>query len=117
MLADRGSLNYNYLNMKYRKIKGTDLLVSEVGFGLWTLSTGWWGTYSDEEAVRMMRLAHELGMTLFDAADTYAIASLLRRKSAMILSIIALLAAGSVKSHRIFLPRLFVMQQTPPSRD
>lgn len=57
--------------MKYRKIRGTDLSVSEVGFGTWTLSTGWWGKYTDEEAVRMMRLARELGITLFDAADTY----------------------------------------------
>lgn len=57
--------------MKYRKFRGTDVLVSEVGFGLWTLSTGWWGTYTDEEAVRLMRLARDLGITLFDAADTY----------------------------------------------
>ena len=57
--------------MKYRKIRGTDLSVSEVGFGLWTFSTGWWGEYSDEEAVRMMRLGYDLGITLFDAADTY----------------------------------------------
>jgi len=57
--------------MKYRNFRGTDLSVSEVGFGLWTLSTGWWGTYSDDEAVRLMRLARDLGVTLFDAADTY----------------------------------------------
>jgi len=57
--------------MKYRKFRGTDVLVSEVGFGLWTLSTGWWGTYTDDEAVRLMRLARDLGITLFDAADTY----------------------------------------------
>jgi aryl-alcohol dehydrogenase-like predicted oxidoreductase len=57
--------------MKYRKFRGTDLVVSEVGFGLWTLSTGWWGDHTDEEAVRLMRRAHDLGVTLFDAADTY----------------------------------------------
>lgn len=57
--------------MKYRKFRGTDLEVSEVGFGLWTLSTGWWGDHTDEEAVRLMRLARDLGVTLFDAADTY----------------------------------------------
>ncbi len=57
--------------MKYRKFRGTDLIVSEVGFGLWTLSTGWWGNYTDDEAVRLMRLAKDLGVTLFDAADTY----------------------------------------------
>ncbi|HEY5791707.1 MAG TPA: aldo/keto reductase [Chthoniobacterales bacterium] len=57
--------------MKYRKLRGTALEVSEVGFGLWTLSTGWWGNYTDEEAVKLMREAADLGVTLFDAADTY----------------------------------------------
>lgn len=57
--------------MKYRHFRGTDLSVSEVGFGLWTLSTGWWGTYTDDEAVRLMHQARDLGITLFDAADTY----------------------------------------------
>ncbi len=45
--------------------------VSEVGFGLWTVSTGWWGTYTDDEAVALMHEAVDLGVTLFDAADTY----------------------------------------------
>ncbi|MDD5198974.1 MAG: aldo/keto reductase [Terrimicrobiaceae bacterium] len=57
--------------MKYRTFRGTGVRVSEVGFGLWTLSTGWWGTYADDEAVALMRRALELGVTLFDAADTY----------------------------------------------
>jgi aryl-alcohol dehydrogenase-like predicted oxidoreductase len=57
--------------MKYRNFRGTDIQVSEVGFGLWTVSTGWWGTYTDEEAVVLMRMAFDLGITLFDAADTY----------------------------------------------
>lgn len=57
--------------MKYRNFRGTNLVVSEVGFGLWTLSTGWWGEHTDDEAVRLMRLARDLGITLFDAADTY----------------------------------------------
>ena len=57
--------------MKYRKLPGTEIEVSEVGFGLWTVSTGWWGNYSDEEAVALMRRGRDLGITLFDAADTY----------------------------------------------
>jgi len=28
--------------MRYRTYKNSDLSVSEVGFGLWTISTGWW---------------------------------------------------------------------------
>ncbi len=57
--------------MKYRTFSGTDLRVSEVGFGLWTVSTGWWGNYTDEEAIALMHQAFDLGVTLFDAADTY----------------------------------------------
>ena len=58
--------------MRHRAFPGIDLAVSEVGFGLWTLSTGWWGEKSDEEAVALLRAAHdEHGITFFDAADTY----------------------------------------------
>jgi aryl-alcohol dehydrogenase-like predicted oxidoreductase len=57
--------------VKYRILGGTDLRVSEVGFGVWTLTTGWWGEHDDAEAVRLLRLAFELGVTLFDNADVY----------------------------------------------
>lgn len=57
--------------MKYRTYPNSDVTVSTVGFGLWTTSTGWWGSLSDEDAIAMMREAHDLGYTLFDAADTY----------------------------------------------
>ncbi len=57
--------------MKYRTYPKTDIVVSEVGFGLWTTSTGWWGEMTDDEAVALIREARDLGVTLFDAADTY----------------------------------------------
>ena len=57
--------------MKYRTYPNSDVTVSEVGFGLWTTSTGWWGDKSDDEAVALLREAYDLGITLFDAADTY----------------------------------------------
>ena len=58
--------------MRYRTMPGTDISVSEVGFGTWTLATGWWGEKTDEEAVAMLRRAHDdFGVTFFDAADTY----------------------------------------------
>jgi aryl-alcohol dehydrogenase-like predicted oxidoreductase len=57
--------------MKYRTYRNTDLEVSAVGFGLWTVSTGWWGKFTEGEAVALMRQALDLGITLFDAADTY----------------------------------------------
>jgi aryl-alcohol dehydrogenase-like predicted oxidoreductase len=57
--------------MKYRTYPGSDVTVSEVGFGLWTTATGWWGDKSNDEAVAMLRDAYDLGITLYDAADTY----------------------------------------------
>ncbi len=57
--------------MKYRTLPNTDVTVSEVGFGLWTTSTGWWGEKTDAEAVALLHEALDLGITTFDAADTY----------------------------------------------
>jgi len=57
--------------MRFRTYKNTDLKVSEVGFGLWTVSTGWWGNFTEGEAIALMHKAFDLGITLFDAADTY----------------------------------------------
>src|SRR5579864_9582500 len=61
----------NYIAMRLRTYKNTDLTVSEVGFGLWTISTGWWGNFTEGEAIALMHKAFDLGITLFDAADTY----------------------------------------------
>jgi aryl-alcohol dehydrogenase-like predicted oxidoreductase len=57
--------------MKYRTYRNTELTVSEVGFGMWTVSTGWWGSFTEQEAINLMRKAFDLGITLYDAADTY----------------------------------------------
>jgi aryl-alcohol dehydrogenase-like predicted oxidoreductase len=57
--------------MRFRTYKNTDLTVSEVGFGLWTISTGWWGQFTEGEALALMHKAFDLGITFFDAADTY----------------------------------------------
>lgn len=58
--------------MKYRSFPNTGITASEIGFGTWTISTGWWGEKTDEEAVAMLRRAlDEHGITFFDAADTY----------------------------------------------
>jgi aryl-alcohol dehydrogenase-like predicted oxidoreductase len=57
--------------MKYRNLGGTDLLVSEVGFGVWTVSTGWWGEVDETRSVGLLRRAFEKGINYFDTADTY----------------------------------------------
>lgn len=57
--------------MRYRQLApGID--VSEVGFGNWTVTTGWWGEYTRDEAIRLHREAFDHGITFFDTADTYA---------------------------------------------
>ena len=58
--------------MKYRTFPGTDVSVSEIGFGMWTVSTGWWGEKTDEQAIAMLRSARDdYGINFFDAADSY----------------------------------------------
>ncbi|HUF64999.1 MAG TPA: aldo/keto reductase, partial [Gemmatimonadaceae bacterium] len=58
--------------MRYRRFPGTDVTASEVGLGTWTLSTGWWGQKTDEEAVSLLRRAlDDHGVTFYDAADAY----------------------------------------------
>jgi aryl-alcohol dehydrogenase-like predicted oxidoreductase len=57
--------------MRYRTFGTTGITASEVGFGVWTLATGWWGEHSDDDAVALLRRGHDLGITFFDTADTY----------------------------------------------
>ena len=57
--------------MRYEAIGKTDVTVSEVGFGVWTVSAGWWGEYTDAQAVALLREAADRGVTFFDTADTY----------------------------------------------
>ena len=57
--------------MRYRTVLGTDVELSEIGFGVWTVTAGWWGDHSDEEAIGLLRQARDLGVTFFDTADTY----------------------------------------------
>lgn len=57
--------------MRYRPLHGTNLQLSEIGFGTWTVSTGWWGNYSDEQAQDLIRAAIDLGINYIDTADAY----------------------------------------------
>src|SRR5215475_2256285 len=67
----RGDTRENSL-MRFRTFPGTSISVSEVGFGTWTISTGWWGEKTDDEAVAMLRRAlDDHGVNFFDAADAY----------------------------------------------
>jgi aryl-alcohol dehydrogenase-like predicted oxidoreductase len=57
--------------VKTRTFGTSGIPASEVGFGLWTVSTGWWGEHSDDSAIALLREAYDLGITFFDTADTY----------------------------------------------
>jgi aryl-alcohol dehydrogenase-like predicted oxidoreductase len=57
--------------MRYRTLHGTNLQLSELGFGTWTLTTGWWGVYTDDEARRLIEIGLDAGINYIDTADAY----------------------------------------------
>ena len=57
--------------MKFRKLPRTDLVLSEVGFGVWTVGTNWWGKIDDADKAALLENAVEEGINFFDTADTY----------------------------------------------
>ena len=57
--------------MKYRQLKSTDLIISEVGFGVWSVATTWWGVTDRDFGVQLLRKARDLGITFFDTAPAY----------------------------------------------
>lgn len=58
--------------MKYRALGSTDLTVSEVGFGVWSVSTDWWGKIEEEAGIGLLGKAIDLGINYFDTADSYS---------------------------------------------
>lgn len=54
--------------MKYRRLGKSGITVSEIGFGAWTIALDWWGgkKINDEEAVRMLKRAYDLGINFFE---------------------------------------------------
>ena len=57
--------------MKSRPLGRTGIQVSELGFGVWSVATTWWGVKEPAEGIRLLRRAAELGVTFFDTADIY----------------------------------------------
>ena len=57
--------------MKHRQLKLTDLILSEVGFGVWSVATTWWGVTDRDFGVQLLRKARDLGITFFDTAPAY----------------------------------------------
>ena len=57
--------------MKYRKLPRTDLVLSEIGFGVWTVATNWWCKIEDADKTSLLENAVEEGINFFATADTY----------------------------------------------
>ena len=55
--------------MQQRRLGHSDLVVSEVGFGTWTLVTDWWGRTDDPHD--MIKAALDAGINFFDTAPVY----------------------------------------------
>jgi aryl-alcohol dehydrogenase-like predicted oxidoreductase len=59
--------------MKYRKLGKSGIKVSEIGFGAWTIALDWWGgkKIEDDEAIKMLKRAFDLGINFYETADIY----------------------------------------------
>jgi len=58
--------------MKYRILGKSGIKVSEIGFGAWTIALDWWGKrIDDDEAIRMLKRAYDLGINFYETADMY----------------------------------------------
>jgi aryl-alcohol dehydrogenase-like predicted oxidoreductase len=55
--------------MKFRRFGNSDLVVSEVGLGTWTLVSDWWGKSEDPAAI--IRAALDAGINFIDTAPVY----------------------------------------------
>lgn len=57
--------------MNYRKVGNTKIEVSEIGVGVWSLVTDWWGS-DINKAEDLLKRAYSFGINLYDTADMYA---------------------------------------------
>jgi len=52
--------------MRYRKLGGTGIEVSDIGYGAWGIGGKQWQGGTDEESVRALHRAFELGLNFID---------------------------------------------------
>jgi len=55
--------------LRYRRFGTSELEVSEVGFGTWTLASDWWGHIEDKQG--MLHAALDAGINFIDTAPVY----------------------------------------------
>lgn len=60
------------MELRYRRLGKSNINVSEIGFGAWTIGLDWWGKkIEDDEAIRMLKRAYDLGINFYDTGDIY----------------------------------------------
>ena len=57
--------------MKYRRLGETGIEVSEVGYGAWGIGGDQWGGADDDESIRALHRAIDLGLNFIDTALAY----------------------------------------------
>ena len=57
--------------MHYRKLRGTNLNVSEIGLGTWVLGGWLWSGIDEKEAIYTVKEAIDSGINLIDTAPVY----------------------------------------------
>jgi len=57
--------------MERRTFGNTSLEVSAISLGCWIFGVDWWGHYTDDDAMRLMRFSFDQGITYFDSGDAY----------------------------------------------
>ena len=58
--------------MRYKQLGKTGIEVSEYGLGTWAMGGGAYGVADDEESIRTIHRAQELGVTFLDTAPMYS---------------------------------------------
>jgi aryl-alcohol dehydrogenase-like predicted oxidoreductase len=55
------------LELRYRRLGKSDIKVSEIGFGAWSIGLDWWGKkIEDDEAIRMLKRAYDVAINFYD---------------------------------------------------
>jgi aryl-alcohol dehydrogenase-like predicted oxidoreductase len=57
--------------MLRRKFGNTNLEVSAISLGCWPFGVDWWGHYTDQRALELMKFSLDQGITFFDSGDAY----------------------------------------------
>ncbi|HSR31824.1 MAG TPA: aldo/keto reductase, partial [Anaerolineae bacterium] len=62
--------------MQHRTLGASDLEVSVIAMGTWAMGGPWahgWGSVDDQESIRSIRRALEMGINLIDTANVYGL--------------------------------------------